>query len=79
MLSMRRVALCRVQIVKDCGDQVTLSYHLRQDSGDYAGYEQALQRGFDKAVKAPKKVRCMPVSHHKIVRTPALPQGCQNV
>ena len=33
---------------------------LRQDSGDYAGYEQALQRGFTKAAKAPKKVRCVP-------------------
>lgn len=28
-----------------------------QDSGDYAGYEQKLQQGFDKAVRAPKKVR----------------------
>ena len=27
-----------------------------QDSGDYAGYEQALQNGFSKAIKAPKKV-----------------------
>ena len=29
---------------------------VEQDSGDYAGYEQALQNGFSKAIKAPKKV-----------------------
>ena len=35
-----------------------------QDSGDYAGYEQALQRGFTKVAKAPKKVRCAPALQH---------------
>lgn len=29
---------------------------VEQDSGDYAGYEQALQNGFAKVIKAPKKV-----------------------
>ena len=32
---------------------------VRQDSGEYAGYEQALQKGFTKAAKAPKKVLCI--------------------